>query len=211
MAENGTDIAKAVVMACGSLNPCNVVYEPGLLSFSTETYRTNAFNAYLKKYPAIKVLAEQQGQYLAGPGRAAMQNMLQAHPNINVAASSGDQMTAGMAEAVKSAGDTGKVKLIGNGASTPGVAAVAAGQWFATIANVPYTEGYLGGPVRDRGGQGHAALQDPALRRRPARHGHRHADHRPVERVQVQGPVGRMTRGDADLAGPARSPRRACV
>lgn len=144
MAENGLDIAKAVVMACAKLNPCSVVYEPGLLSFSTETYRTNAFNAYLKKFPAIKVVAEQQGQYLAGPGRAAMQNMLQAHPNINVAASSGDQMTAGMAEAVKSAGDSGKVKLIGNGASIPGVAAVAAGQWFATIANVPYTEGYLG-------------------------------------------------------------------
>jgi ribose transport system substrate-binding protein len=145
MAENGLDIAKAVVMACAKLNPCNVVYEPGLLTFSTETYRTNAFNAYLKKYSNIKLLAEQQGQYLAGPGRTAMQNMLEAHPDINVAASSGDQMTTGMAEAVKSAGDNGKIALIGNGASVPGVAAVAAGQWFATIANVPYTEGYLGG------------------------------------------------------------------
>ena len=83
-AENGTDIAKAIVAACAKLNPCNVVYEPGLLSFSTEKFRTDALNAYLKKHSNIKVLAEQQGQYLAGPGRTAMQNMLQAHPTINV-------------------------------------------------------------------------------------------------------------------------------
>ena len=141
--ENANDIAKAVVMACGSLNPCNVVYEPGNETLPSEVIRTNAFNAYLKKYPHIKVLAEQQGGYLAAPGRAAMQNMLQAHPDINVAASSGDQMTLGMAQAVKAAGDSGKIKLIGNGASVPGVAAVRAGTWFATVANVPYTEGYL--------------------------------------------------------------------
>lgn len=143
-AENGTDIAKAIVAACGSLNPCNVVYEPGLLSFSTEKFRTDALNAYLKKHANIKVLAEQQGQYLAGPGRTAMQNMIQAHPNINVAGSSGDQMTAGMAQAVKAAGKSSQIKLVGNGASIPGVKAVAAGQWYATVANLPYTEGYLG-------------------------------------------------------------------
>jgi ribose transport system substrate-binding protein len=143
MSENGSDIAQAVVDACAKLNPCNVVYEPGDNTLPAEVVRTGAFNAYLKKYPDIKVLAEQQGQYLAGPGRSAMQNMLEAHPNIDVAASSGDQMTAGMAQAVKAAGDASKIKLIGNGASVPGVAAVSNGQWYATVANVPYTEGYL--------------------------------------------------------------------
>lgn len=143
-AENGTDIAKAIVVACGSLNPCNVAYEPGLLSFSTEVFRTNGIKAYLKKFPHIKIVAEQEGKYLANTGRTAMQNMLQAHPDVNVAASSGDQMTAGMEQAVKSAGLTGKVKLIGNGASIPGVAAVRAGRWYATVANLPYTEGFLG-------------------------------------------------------------------
>jgi ribose transport system substrate-binding protein len=143
MTENGTDIADAVVDACATLNPCNVVYEPGDNTLPAEVVRTAAFNSTLKSHPNIKVLAEQQGQYLAGPGRAAMQNMLEAHPDINVAASSGDQMTAGMAQAVKAAGDGSKVKLIGNGASVPGVAAVKDGQWYATVANVPYTEGYV--------------------------------------------------------------------
>lgn len=142
--ENGTDIGKAIVQACGSLNPCKVAYEPGLLSFSTEVFRTNAIKAYLKGYPHIQIVAEQEGKYLANTGRTAMQNMLQAHSDINVAASSGDQMTAGMEQAVKSAGMSGKIKLIGNGASKPGVAAVASGRWFATVANLPYTEGYLG-------------------------------------------------------------------
>lgn len=141
--ENAQDIAKAVVQACGSLNPCNVVYEPGNETLPAEVIRTKAFNSYLAGYPHIKILGEPQGQYLAGPGRAAMANALAAHPNINVAASSGDQMTLGMAQAVASAGDAGKIKLVGNGASVPGVAAVAAGKWYATVANVPYTEGYL--------------------------------------------------------------------
>ncbi len=142
--ENGTDIAKAIVAACAKRNPCNVAYEPGLLSFSTEKFRTDALHAYLKHFPKIKIVAEQEGKYLANTGRTAMENMLQAHPDINVAGSSGDQMTAGMEQAVKAAGLSGKVALVGNGASTPGVAAVAAGRWFATVANLPYTEGFLG-------------------------------------------------------------------
>jgi ribose transport system substrate-binding protein len=162
-AENGTDIAKAIVAACAKLNPCNVVYEPGLLSFSTEKFRTDAINAYLKKHSNIKVLAEQQGQYLAGPGRTAMQNMLQAHPNINVAGSSGDQMTAGMEQAVKAAGKTGKIKLIGNGASVPGVAAVAAGRWYATVANLPYTEGYLGAEYAIKAAKGTPLSKIPSF------------------------------------------------
>ena len=143
-ADNGRDIGIAIARACGKLNPCKVAYEPGLLSFSTEKFRTDGLKAYLKKFPAIKIVAEQEGKYLANTGRTAMQNILQAHPDINVAGSSGDQMTLGMEQAVKSAGLTGKVKLVGNGASVPGVAAVAAGRWFATVANLPYTEGFLG-------------------------------------------------------------------
>ena len=180
-------------MACAKLNPCNVVYEPGDNTLPAEVVRTGAFNAYLKKHPNIKVLAEQQGQYLAGPGRAAMQNMLEAHPDINVAASSGDQMTAGMAQAVKAAGDSGKVKLIGNGASVPGVAAVKAGQWYATVANVPYTEGYLAAEYAIEAAKGTPLSKIPRLRRRPQGHGRRHGDHHPSERDQVQGPVGRMS------------------
>ena len=162
-AENGTDIARAIVAACGSLNPCKVAYEPGLLSFSTEKFRTNGITAYLKKHPSIKIVAEQEGKYLANSGRTAMQNMLQAHPDVNVAASSGDQMTLGMEQAVKSAGMSGKVKLIGNGASVPGVAAVKAGRWFATVANLPYTEGYLGAKYAIMAAKGTPLSKIPAF------------------------------------------------
>ncbi len=163
MTENGADIAKAVVQACGSLSPCNVVYEPGNNTLPAEIVRTGAFNSYLKSHPTIKVLAEQQGGYLAAPGRTAMQNMIEAHSDINVAASSGDQMTAGMAQAVKAAGLSGKVKLIGNGASVPGVAAVKDGQWYATVANVPYTEGYLAAEWAIKAAQGTPITKIPGF------------------------------------------------
>jgi len=142
--ESGTWIAKGIVAACRNAKSCKVAYEPGNLSFPPEAVRTKGLTDYLKKFPNIKIVAQQEGKYLANSGRVAMQNMLQAHPDINVAASSGDQMTVGMEQAVKSAGLTDKVRLIGNGGSKPGVAAVAAGRWFATVANLPYTEGYIG-------------------------------------------------------------------
>lgn len=145
VAQNGANLGKAVIQACGNLNPCNVVYMPGLLTLPLERIRTDGFNNEVKSHTNIKVVSEQEGQYLAGTARTVMQNILQAHPNVNVYASSGDQMTAGAEQAVDSAGLKGKVKLIGNGASAPGVAAVQAGNWFATVVNLPFTEGQIAG------------------------------------------------------------------
>ena len=73
--------------------------------------------------------------------------MLQAHPDINVFSTSGDQMMLGAQQAVKDAGLTGKVLLIGNGTSKQGYAEIKAGTWFADYADIPYTEGQLSGQI----------------------------------------------------------------
>ncbi len=164
-AENGTDIAKAIVAACGSLNPCNVAYEPGLLSFSTEVFRTNGIKAYLKKFPHIKIVAEQEGKYLANTGRTAMQNMLQAHPDVNVAGlqrrSDDGRDGAGREECWtdwqgKADRKWGKHSWRSSSQGRPLV---------CDRREPSLHRGLPRGEVRDHGRQRHAALEDPAFRR----------------------------------------------
>jgi ribose transport system substrate-binding protein len=143
-AENGAYIGDAAGQACLKINPCKVVYLIGRLDAPPEQLRTKGFEQELKlKYPNAQIVAEQAGNEDTGVSRTVMTNILQAHPDVNVVASAGDQMTLGAQQAVDAAGLTGKVALIGDGAAQAGVSAVAAGTWFATVANLPYTEGVI--------------------------------------------------------------------
>ena len=66
--------------------------------------------------------------------------MLQAHSDVNVMIGS-SQAIEGAQQAVKSAGKTGQIKLIGNGGSCQAVAGVKSGAWFATYALPETTSG----------------------------------------------------------------------
>jgi ribose transport system substrate-binding protein len=69
------------------------------------------------------------------------QNVLQAHPDLNVVVTGGDQMTLGAERAVKAAGKTGQVKLIGSYGSELGVRALREKRWFGDTVSLPYDEG----------------------------------------------------------------------
>ena len=71
-------------------------------------------------------------------GLAATQNMLQAHPDLNLIAGS-DQGIEGAVQAI------GKkpVLLVGYGGSATGIQGVAAGKWFGDVAQLPASEGRL--------------------------------------------------------------------
>jgi ribose transport system substrate-binding protein len=141
--DNGRYLGQLTISACQGKNPCNVVYMPGILTYGPEPTRLQFFKQTIASHPNIKIVATQQGQYLADPSRTAVQNILQSHPNVNVIVTAGDQMTLGAEQALKAAG-VKNVALIGNGASTAGVAAVRAGRWYGTVTLLPYTEGYQG-------------------------------------------------------------------
>jgi len=137
---NGRYIADETAKACASKNPCNVFYMPGVSSAPYEEARTAGWTAELKKYPNIKVVATQDGQYAEATALTVTQNVLQAHPEINVIATASDQMTLGAEKAVAASNDQGKVLLVGNGAGSSGVSAVKAGRWYATVISLPYTQ-----------------------------------------------------------------------
>lgn len=138
---NGTLLGNLIVSACGKKNPCNVAYMPGSFKQATEKIRLDALNRVVKKQPAIKMTASAEGGYLADPAFKAATDVLQANPNIDVFATSGDQMMTGIILAAKNAGLLGKIKLIGNGTTIEGVRWVRQGIVFGDPVALPYTEG----------------------------------------------------------------------
>ena len=138
---SGRLMGKEIVAACGTRDPCKVVFVPGLYSYPADKIRRDAVHATLHRYRAIEIVSEQEGKYSAESARVAMQNILQAHSDVNVVATTGDQMALGIEQAIKAGGVNGKVKIIGNGASALGVSAVRQGRWYATLVLLPYTEG----------------------------------------------------------------------
>lgn len=151
---NGRAIGQAVVEACEGKDPCRVAYLPGLLNAPFEIARLEGFKEVVEAAGNIRIVATQEGGYLAEPALTATQNILQANPNVDVIASSGDQMIVGAEQAVIDAGLEGQVTLVGNGASDIAKEAITAGRWFASAVYLPYTEGKVAGEAVIRAARG---------------------------------------------------------
>jgi ribose transport system substrate-binding protein len=132
-ADNGRTLGEMGVEACKGVDPCNVAYLEGFKALPLDNARTEAAKKALSSASNIKLVASVEGGYTQEAGLKAAQNVLNAHPDVNVLIGS-SQAIAGAEQAVKDAKLTGKVKLIGNGGSRQAVAAVKAGRWFACYA-----------------------------------------------------------------------------
>jgi ribose transport system substrate-binding protein len=131
-ADNGTALGEMGVAACEGVDNCEVAYLEGFKKLPLDNARTDAAKKALAAGNA-KVVASVEGGYTKEAGLKAAQNVLQAHPDVDVMIGSA-QAIAGAEQAVKDAGKAGKVKLIGNGGSRQAVAAVKDGRWFACYA-----------------------------------------------------------------------------
>ncbi|MBE0691270.1 MAG: sugar ABC transporter substrate-binding protein [Anaerolineae bacterium] len=140
---DGTYLGNAIVMACEGVDPCEVAFLIGFQGFPLDLDRLEAIQNIIVAYPNIEITAVQEAQYLEDVGFDVSTDLLQANPGIDVIASVGDQMILGAELAVQDAGLVDQVKLIGNGASQDGYRAVVEGRWFATVANIPFTNGQI--------------------------------------------------------------------
>ena len=136
----GTDAGNLIVQACQGVSPCRVAYLPGDNTLPLEIDRTNHVMAVVKQHPNIQVVATVQSGYASNTGETAGQNVLTAHPNVNVIASSNDQAIVGVALALKQRNDLGKIKLIGGGGTYQAVAGIKNGTWFGTVNYCPTSE-----------------------------------------------------------------------
>jgi ribose transport system substrate-binding protein len=123
---NGVGLARLGLEACKTVTSgkCNVAYLQGFANYPLDTARTNAAVAALKAGGAT-VVSNFVGGYTQDSGRAAMQNLLQADPNVNVVIGS-SQALEGATPLAKGK----KIAFVGNGGSTQAFAFVKSGVWF---------------------------------------------------------------------------------
>ena len=140
--EIGTKLGMLVVQACEAknLSPCNVGYLYDIKASALDVAVSGAFNKAIAADPAIKVVAQGQSFFSPTDGLTAVQDMLAAKPNLNLIVGS-DQGIEGGAQALATAHKTGKVILVGYGASAAALAGVASGAWYADVAQAPASEG----------------------------------------------------------------------
>lgn len=137
---NGTNLGKLAIKACGTLSTCNVVYMQGAPTLPLDVARTRAVLAELKTDSHVDMLEDPTGGYLAATGETTTQDVLTAHPNVNVIIGSSQAME-GATVVLKSKNLVGKVKVIGNGGSTQAVGFVRNGTWYATFGIPEVTDG----------------------------------------------------------------------
>lgn len=134
--------ADSVVSYCQNKNPCRVVILIGQLQYPFDKLRYDTYVSVLKQHSNIQVVARGQGNYDRNTSLKAMQDILQAHPQIDAVLSNADQQTEGAVLALKSAGiDPKSIFLTGAGATEEGVAAVRSGAWTNLLADYPFSMG----------------------------------------------------------------------
>jgi ribose transport system substrate-binding protein len=141
----GTQMGQLTIQACKSknLNPCNVGYMYDIKASTLDVAIHKAYVEAVAADPSIKLVAEGEDFFTPATGLKAAENMLQAHPNLSLIVAS-DQGLEGTTQALAATGKTGKILMIGFGASAAGVGYVKAGTVFADVAQAPASEGKLG-------------------------------------------------------------------
>jgi inositol transport system substrate-binding protein len=116
----------------------NIVVMMGELSHEAARNRTAGFKQVIKeKYPNIKILAEQTGNWKRDLGKTLMENWLASGMPIDGVASNNDEMALGALLAIKAAGKLGKIKVGGVDGSDDALASMAKGELDCTVFQDP--------------------------------------------------------------------------
>lgn len=98
----------------------------------------------LPKYPGLELVAKQYSQTEVARAVAVTEDILTAHPNLKGIFAANESGTVGCAQALRSRGLAGKIKVVGFDASPNEIEALKDGTIDALIVQNPYKMGYLG-------------------------------------------------------------------
>lgn len=136
----GESTGRLIVEACEGKDPCEVAQLPGAM-IPAEEALFDGIKQVLASHPEIELVARVEGEYLAAPAQAATQDILQAHPGLDVVAASSDAMAAGVELAADAVGGEDRVEIIGLAGGERGLAKIREGAWFGTVMMYPVDEG----------------------------------------------------------------------
>jgi ribose transport system substrate-binding protein len=109
----------------------------GIPGHETGDSRMRGFRDAVKDAPGVTIVASQPANWERDQGFNVFQNMLQAHPDIDSVFACSDLMALGAIEAIRSAGKTGTITVIGFDALDDAKKAIAAGTMAASVAQFP--------------------------------------------------------------------------
>lgn len=120
-----------------------VVELQGILGTSAERDREKGFDQEIATAKGITVVAKQTAKFDRSTALNVMQNILQAHPNVNGVFAQNDEMALGALKAIQQAGKKG-IAIVGIDGEQEAVNDVQKGLMYADIAQQPTQEGVLG-------------------------------------------------------------------
>ena len=135
----GNNGAKALGEAVGGKG--KVVEIQGIMGTSVAQERSKGFEEGLKAFPGIKIVATQPAEFDRGKALDVMTNVLQSNRDIVGVYAANDEMALGVIAALKAAGLSGQVKVIGNDGIADAVKAIKDGTLYATNAESPFALG----------------------------------------------------------------------
>jgi len=143
------NITQVLLQACADAEPCRVAWIAGVATIDFELKIKERLDQLVADGTIELVAYRDGGGYVADAANGIAQDMLAANPDLDVLATSGDQMTFGAELAAQDAGlvPGQDILLIGGGGSCPAVQAVSEGRWFGTTLDVPRTEGEYGARI----------------------------------------------------------------
>ncbi|MET8692826.1 substrate-binding domain-containing protein [Streptomyces bauhiniae] len=113
-----------------------IVVLQGQAGTSAARERAEGFAKGLKRFPGIKVLAQQPADFDRAKGLDVMSNLLQAHPDVQGVIAANDEMALGAIKALGSrAGKS--VQVVGFDGTPDGLKAVKDGSLYASVAQQP--------------------------------------------------------------------------
>lgn len=141
--EIGRKMGELTVQACAQLgaDPCEVGYVYSIKGIPLDIALKEAFDAATAGSP-VTVTDEGEGFWNAASGLTAGQNMLTANPGIDVIVGS-DQAITGVIQAAEAAEMADDILTVGYGGGAIALDDIAAGKRFATVMQLPATEGRL--------------------------------------------------------------------
>jgi inositol transport system substrate-binding protein len=120
----------------------NLVILMGELSNEAAIGRTDGIKKVVKeKFPDIKVVREQTGNWQRVQGKTIMENWLASGQEIDGVASNNDEMALGALQAIKAAGKLGKIPVGGTDGSRDALASMAKGELNNTVFQDPVGQG----------------------------------------------------------------------
>lgn len=123
---------------------CKAAAIGGFVGSDLQKYWEGAVKKSLEKYPNVRLVVQEAANFDPRIAYQKTQDALTAHPDISVIVSNWDDMTRGIEQGVNASGKkSGKdIRIYSAGANKDTVEKIKAGAINASIALLPYEEGY---------------------------------------------------------------------